>query len=87
MPEITIIESQIKGSEIIYVEDVRVVESGARFRHTYILRRLNYLKTLLSFDLKQIDGPELPQEMSINMLKVLKNNLETLKHHSEKLPI
>lgn len=84
MFEITIAESQIKESEIIYVEDVKMVESGARFQHTYILRRVSDRKTLLTFDLNQIAGPELPQEMIRNTLMLLKTNLETLKHQCEK---
>ncbi len=80
MFEITIVESQIKDSEIIYIEDITMVESGTRFRHTYIIRRVSDLKTVLSLNLQQIDGPELPQEISNNMLMVLKMNLGTLKH-------
>jgi Protein of unknown function (DUF2652) len=83
MFEIAIAESQVKDSEIIYVEDMKMVESGTRFRHTYILRHVSDLKTLLTFDLKQIDGTELTQEMSSNLLMVLKGNLETLKRLCE----
>lgn len=83
MFEITIAESQIKESETIYVEDVKMVETGARFQHTYILRRVSDRKTVLTFDLKQIEGPELPQDVIQNTLKLLKTNLDTLKHQCE----
>ena len=83
MFEITIVESQIKESEIIYVEDAKVVESSDRFRHVYTLRRLSDLRTLLSLNRKQIDGSEVPQEISSNILIALKRNLETLKQLCE----
>lgn len=84
--EITVMDSQIgkSESEIIYVEEVKVIESDARFRHTYVLRSLDARKTLLSFDLRQIAGPELPQEGRSRLLMVFKRNLEVLKEHCEK---
>ena len=84
MFEITIAESQIKDSETIYVEDVKMVESGARFQHTYILKRVSDRKTVLTFGLQQIEGPELSQEMIRNTLTLLQTNLEALKHQCEK---
>jgi hypothetical protein len=84
MFEITIAGSQVSESESIYVENVKSVESKAQFQHTYILRPVNDRKTLLTFDLKQIDGPELPEEMLRNTLTLLKANLEALKFQCEK---
>lgn len=82
--EITIVESRIGASEILYSENVRATESGTQFRHTFILTRLSDLKTRLRFDRKHIDGPELSQEINNNILMLLQRNLEALKHLCEK---
>ncbi len=78
MFEITVVESHIRGSEITYVEDARVVESGARLQHTYMLRGLSGLKTLLRFDLKQTDGPELPLNRS--RIRTVNDRLTVMEH-------
>jgi hypothetical protein len=82
--EINIVESRIGESEVLYAEDVRAVESGTRFRHTFNLSRLSDLRTRLRFGRKYIDGPEIPQEINNNILMLLKKNLEALKHLCEK---
>lgn len=82
--EITVVESRIGASEILYAEDVRATESGTRFRHTFILTRLDDLRTRLRFDRKHIDGPELPQELNNHILMLIQGNLEALKHLCEK---
>jgi hypothetical protein len=81
--EINIVESRIGESEVLYAEDVRAVESGTRFRHTFSLSRLSDLRTRLRFGRKYIDGPEIPQEINNNILMLLKKNLEALKHLCE----
>jgi hypothetical protein len=84
MFEINVVESRIGESEILYAEDVREVESGTRFRHTFSLSRLSDLRTRLRFGRKYIDGPEIPQEINNNILMLLKTNLEALKNLCEK---
>jgi hypothetical protein len=82
--EINIVESRIGESEILYAEDLRTVESGTRFRHTYSLSRLSEMRTRLRFGRKYIDGPEMPQEINNNILILLKRNLEVFKNLCEK---
>ena len=82
--EITIAESQIKGSEILYSEDVRVADSDTQFKHLFLLERASDRTTRLRFDRTQTAGEELPQEMQTHILGLLKRNLEALKHVCEK---
>lgn len=52
--------------------------------YRYLVRRVSHHKTLLTFDLKQIEGPELSQEMIRNTVTLLQANLETRKHQCKK---
>lgn len=83
MFEVTIVESQIRGSEIVYVDDAKMVKSGTRIRHIYVLKPVSNEKTLLNYEFKHMDGPEVPQELSDNLPIIFKRNLETLKQLCE----
>lgn len=52
--------------------------------HRYLLRRVSHQKTLLTFDLNQSAGPELPEEMIRNRVMLLQANLETRNHQCKK---